>query len=182
MICRNTGARQRWLACGLVAVTAALAGCSHDVNDLQDYVRQVEARKAPAVKPIPQIKPYETYTYQDDNLRSPFQPPAQQAHDSNVRPDTHRNKEYLEQFPLDGLKMVGTIRMNDTRYALIRDSAGIVHQVKRGNYMGQNDGRIVKIDASGMTLREIVPNGLGGYVKRETNILLAGAGPKAGNS
>jgi len=165
----------------LAATTAlGLAGCGGgSMNDLHQYVSKVEARRAPPIKPIPEIKPYGSYAYSDDNLRSPFEPPVETAEQSNVRPDAHRNKEYLEQFPLDSLKMVGTLKIDGVEYALIRDADGVVHKVTRGNYMGQNDGRIVKIADSGMQLQEIVPNGLGGYVKRQTDVVLA-TSPKAG--
>lgn len=167
---------------GVLVAAAALAGCGHDMSDLTQFVQQVQARPAPPVQPIPQIKPYESYTYADANLRSPFQPQVDQPESSSVRPDAHRNKEYLEQFPLDSLTMVGTIDMGGTRYALIRDNDGLVHRVRRGNYMGQNDGRIIKIGPDGLTLREIVPNGLGGYVKRQTHVALATDNSKAGKS
>ncbi|HET6725495.1 MAG TPA: pilus assembly protein PilP [Gammaproteobacteria bacterium] len=153
--------------------TAALAGCGHDMTDLQQFVQNVEARPGPPIKPIPQIKPYETYTYADQMLRPPFVPAMPQQDTSNLRPDQHRNKEYLERYPLDSLSMVGTIDMGGKRYALIRDKEGLVHHVTVGNYMGQNDGRILAVSSTGLILREIVPNGLGGYVKRETKIQLS---------
>lgn len=162
-------------AIALAAVaTLSLAGCGNDMTDLHQFVEKVKSRPGPPVKPIPQLEPYETYTYHDQARRSPFQPPTPKARgDNGVRPDTHRNKEYLERFPLDSLTMVGTIKMDGVRYALIQDNDGLVHRVHQGNYMGQNDGRVVGIDADGLTLREIVPDGLGGYVKRETKVSLA---------
>lgn len=167
----------------IATTTAILAGCGGDnMSDLEQYVQQVQSRRAPPLKPIPEIKPYEKYVYHDENLRSPFTPPAETVTESNLRPDAHRVKEYLEQFPLDSLSMVGTITMGGVRYALVKDNSGTVYRVKRGNYLGQNDGRIVKIGDDGLTLEEIVPNGLGGYVKRETTMTLATADSKAGKS
>lgn len=166
---------------GLLVAVAALAGCgARSMNDLTQYVQKVQAQPGPPLKPIPQMKPYETYTYTAQTLRSPFQPQVEEKPTSAVRPDADRNKEYLEQFPLDSLTMVGTIDMDGTRYALIRDSEGLVHRVKAGNYIGQNDGRILEISSTGLTLREIVPNGLGGYVKRKTPVTLATDSSKAG--
>jgi type IV pilus assembly protein PilP len=172
------------LRCALVVAAAAiLAGCGGDnLSDLEQYAQKIQARRAPPIKPIPEIKPYEKYIYRDENLRPPFTPPAETVVESNLRPDAHRVKEYLEQFPLDSLSMVGTITMGGVRYALIKDNSGTVYRVKRGNYLGQNDGRIVKIGDDGLKLEEIVPNGLGGYVKRETTITLATVDSKAGKS
>lgn len=167
--------RRRLLVRGGIAVVAAaaLSGCgSNNMDDLVQFVQKVHARPAPPVKPIPELKPYATYTYNDARMRSPFAPPTETIR-QNVRPDSDRDKEYLERFPLDSLRMVGTISMNGVRYALIKNSDGMIYKVKRGNYLGQNDGRIIKIGDGGVTLREIVPNGLGGYAKRQTHMVLA---------
>jgi type IV pilus assembly protein PilP len=164
----------------LALAAVALAGCHRGMSDLHHYVHQVEARRGPHLKPIPHMKPYKSYTYADAALRSPFVPVASKSGDTGVRPDANRNKEYLEHFPLDSLSMVGTIKMNNKRYALIEDNEGLVHRVHKGNYMGQNDGRIISISQTGLTLREIVPNGLGGYAKRRTNVPLATDNSKSG--
>ncbi|HET7369362.1 MAG TPA: pilus assembly protein PilP [Gammaproteobacteria bacterium] len=167
----------------MLALAALVAGCgARTMDDLTQFVQKVQAQPGPPLEPIPQMKPYETYTYADHALRSPFAAQVEEQPTSAVRPDANRNKEYLEKFPLDSLTMVGTIDMGGTRYALIRDSAGLVHRVSRGNYLGQNDGRILEITPTGLTLREIVPNGLGGYVKRQTQITLATDSSNAGKS
>jgi type IV pilus assembly protein PilP len=168
---RDSQALVRFAALLLVAL--ALAGCQRGMNDLHRYVSRVEAQKGPRLKPIPHMEPYKSYRYDDAALRSPFVPVASKSDDTGIRPDANRNKEYLEHFPLDSLSMVGTIKMGGTRYALVEDNEGLVHRVHKGNYMGQNDGRITGISPSGLTLREIVPNGLGGYVKRQTQVPLA---------
>lgn len=160
----------------IVCAAVALSGCSKNMDDLHQFVQQVKSRHFPKPKPIPKLEPYQNYTYHDQGMRPPFQRPVAARKSNGVRPDQHRNKEYLEQFPLDSLTMVGTIRVGGVQYALIKDSDGLVHKVHRGNYIGQNDGRITSIESSGLTLREIVPNGLGGYVKRKTKVPLTTAG------
>ena len=89
-----------------------------------------------------------------------------------VRPDVKRNRQFLEQFSLDTLSMVGTLRMGSRQYGLVKTSDGLVHRVVPGDYLGQNDGRITAIDPSRINVTEIVPDGLGGYMERTASIAL----------
>ena len=155
-------ARACVLAC---AAIVGLAGCSSADSDLQQFIQQTEQQPGGRVEPLPEIKPYETYVYDDQNLRSPFVP-SQASGLNSVRPDAKRPREFLEQFSLDTLRMVGTLRLGHTMYGLVQTKDGIVHRVTVGNYMGQNDGRITDITPSKIDLTEIVPDGLGGYMKR----------------
>lgn len=150
------------LAC---AAAVGLAACSSADTDLQQFIQQTEQQPGGHVEPLPEIKPYETYVYDDQGLRSPFVP-SQATGFNSVRPDSKRPREFLEQFSLDTLRMVGTIRIAGTMYGLVQTKDGIVHRVTAGNYMGQNDGRISDISPSKIDLTEIVPDGLGGYMKR----------------
>ena len=75
---------------------------------------------------------------------------------------------------LDSLKMMGTLTLKGSVYALVRDGDGVVHRVTVGNYMGQNFGKIIKISQAGLVLREIVPDGQGGWVERDTTVQLGG--------
>lgn len=167
---------------GAVCVALMLAGCGDRMQDLKQYVAQVKARKGGTIPPLPQIKPFETYVYDDSALRSPFVPLLQSFANasgrggatSGVHPDFNRPRQYLEQFPLDSLKMVGTLTLNDTLYALVRDGDGIVHRVTVGNYMGQNYGKILSISQAGLVLREIIPDGQGGWMERTTTVQLGG--------
>jgi type IV pilus assembly protein PilP len=84
-----------------------------------------------------------------------------------------RSREFLEQFPLDTLRMVGTLSQGDTAYGLVQTSDGLIHRVVPGNYMGQNDGRITNINDSEIELIEIISDGIGGYVERDAAVGLA---------
>ena len=160
-----------------------LAGCGDRMGDLRQYANQVKARKGGHIEPLPQIKPFETYTYADQNERSPFTQGApllsgagggaKTTSTSGLHPDFNRNREYLEQFPLDGLKMVGTLTVNGTLYGLVLDSDKILHRVVVGNHMGQNYGKIVSITDSEIKLQEIVPDGQGGWSERITSVTLS---------
>jgi type IV pilus assembly protein PilP len=154
-------------ACAVLTCVLAfgLAGCSGADGSLQQFIQQVKQQPGGRVEPLPEVKPYETFVYNDQSLRSPFVP-SEPAGFNSVRPSTKRPREYLEQFSLDTLKMVGTLRIAGAIYGLVQTKDGIVHRVTVGNYMGQNDGRITAITPSSIDLTEIVPDGLGGYMKR----------------
>jgi type IV pilus assembly protein PilP len=163
-----THMRQHFLLRSGILVCVAvigLAGCTSADSDLHQFIRQTEQQPGGRVEPLPEVKPYETFVYNDQSLRSPFVP-SQPGGFNSVQLNTKRPREFLEQFSLDTLKMVGTLNIAGTTYGLVQTKDGIVHRVTIGNYMGQNDGRITAITSSSIDLTEIVPDGLGGYMKR----------------
>src|SRR5579864_201012 len=149
------------LACGYAALTA----CSSADAELARFIDDTKKEPGGRVEPLPEIKPYETYVYAATDLRSPFLPssPGSGAGLAGVRPDQKRNREFLEQYSLDTLKMVGTLRLGGSIYGLVQTKDGLVHRVTEGNHMGQADGRITDITPSKISMTEIVPDGLGGY-------------------
>jgi type IV pilus assembly protein PilP len=157
----------------------ALSGCTGDMDDLDEYINTVKARPGGRIEPLPEITPYETFSYVADleGLRSPFVPDTPQAAsgmgDSGTRPDLERSREFLEQFPLDTLRMVGTLSQGETDFGLVQTSDGLIHRVVPGQYMGQNDGRITTIKDSEIELIEIISDGIGGYVERDAAVGLA---------
>lgn len=164
---------------GVVVALAAvlLAACGSDMDDLDQYINEVKARPGGRIEPLPEITPYESFTYMADaeGLRSPFLPDTPQASGpaGGMRPDPDRPREFLEAFPLDTLRMVGTLDMGDTAYGLVQTSDGLIHRVVPGNYLGQNDGRIVDISESEIQIVEIISDGIGGYVERDAAIGLS---------
>jgi type IV pilus assembly protein PilP len=145
----------------------ALAACSGDMDELQKQIEEVKKLPGGHVDALPEIKPYETFAYDASSIRSPFVPGAPAASTTaGLRPDQRRNREFLEQFSLDTLKMVGTLDLGGHNYGLVQTQDGLVHRVLPGNYLGQNDGRILSITSSKINLTEIVPDGVGGYIER----------------
>ena len=88
-------------------------------------------------------------------------------------PDPDRPREFLEQFPLDGLRMVGSLEINQIKAGLVQATDGLVHRVTVGNHLGQNYGRVTSISDSEIELVEIIPDGLGGYIQRPASIGLS---------
>jgi type IV pilus assembly protein PilP len=157
---------------GLAVVGAVLSGCSARDSDLQKFIDTTKREPGGRVEPLPEVKPYEAYSYADQELRSPFIPGGAGGAGANLRPDSHRNREYLEQFSLDTLKMVGTLNLGGGRYGLVQTKDGRVHRVVIGEHMGTNDGKITDISPSKIALVEIIPDGLGGYIERPAALAL----------
>lgn len=165
----------------LVLLTAmlGLAACGGDNDDLDQYINEVKARPGGRIEPLPEITPYEGFTYLADaeGVRSPFIPDTPQVTTSGVgggiRPDSDRSREFLEGFPLDTLGMVGTLYIGETMYGLVQTSDGLIHRVVPGNFLGQNDGRISSINESEIELVEIISDGIGGYIERDAAISLS---------
>ena len=163
----------------VLAAVFALGACGSDMDDLDQYINEVKARPGGRIDPLPEITPYEVFTYAADRegLRSPFVPDSPQVTGGpgggGTRPDPERSREFLESFPLDTLRMVGTLQLGDTSYGLVQTSDGLIHRVIPGNYMGQNDGRIIAIRDSEIEIVEIISDGIGGYLERDAAVALA---------
>jgi type IV pilus assembly protein PilP len=155
----------------LALVSMLLTGCVRDMQDLHAYVAEGKLRNPPGIEPLPEIKPYETFEYQAEHLRDLFdssviarQPgsSSDQVPDNGISPDPNRIPEFLESFPLDTLRMVGTLEQGGQLWALLKTPDATIQRVAEGNYMGQNNGKIIQISDASIKLMEIVPDGFGG--------------------
>jgi type IV pilus assembly protein PilP len=153
---------------------AVLTACSSADNELARFIEDTKKEPGGRVEPLPEIKPYETYVYAAAEMRSPFLPssPGSGAGYGGIRPDQKRNREFLEQFSLDTLKMVGTLRLGGQMYGLVQTKDGLVHRVTNGNHLGQAEGKITDITPAKISLVEIVPDSLGGYMERPAALAL----------
>ena len=164
----------------LLGSALLLSACGQDMSDLEPYIAEVKARKSRAIEPIPQVKQYEAFTYEARGRRDPFIKLEPERSDSNqvaavgngIRPDFNRNREPLEEFPLDSLRMVGTIVLQGTTYSLIKAPDSVIHRVVIGDHMGQNYGRIIGINETEVALVEIIPDGFGGWMERPAALAL----------
>jgi type IV pilus assembly protein PilP len=165
---RNAG-----VTCAVLAALTA-AGCSGGQSDLQKWIEATKKKPGGRIQALPEVKPYETYTYSAAKLRSPFQPqgPGTLGGQASLRPSSRRNREFLEGFSLDTLKMVGTFKVGSSFYGLVQSKDGLVHKVQPGNYLGQNDGKVTEITGGKISLVEIIPDGLGGYIERPASLAL----------
>ncbi len=162
-----------------ICVSSGLGACGGNMNELRAYVDEVKARPGGRIEPLPQIQPAPSFVYQANSRRSPFMPDTPQTRVSNnpdtvQGPDPSRAREFLEQFPLDTLRMVGTMNTQAYgAYGLVQTSDGLIHRVTVGNHMGQNYGRIMNISESRIQLVEIIADGIGGYLERPAAVALS---------
>lgn len=158
-----------------VVAAVAAAGCSGNADDLRAYIDEVKARPGGRIDPLPQIRPAPSFVYEPGDRRGPFTPDTPQQRLSSSPnavqgPDPNRPREFLEQFPLDTLRMVGTLDATGGSFGLVQTRDGLIHRVSVGNHLGQNYGRILSITESEISLVEIIPDGLGGYLERPASV------------
>ena len=157
----------------IVAMVIVLigAGCAEKgMNDLREFTENAYKDRKPKIEPLPQIRPSETFVYAASSLPDPFsrsnlakqKPPAT----SGLAPDPDRRKEPLEQYPLDALRMVGTLFREESSWVIIRGPDGTVHRVKEGNYIGQSYGVITDIAEEQIAIKELVQDPNGAWVER----------------
>jgi type IV pilus assembly protein PilP len=159
------------LVSALCLAVGTLTGCSSKDDELDQFIADTKKEPGGRVEPLPELKPYESYAYESASMRSPFMPGGSGGGSAaGLRPDSRRNREFLEQFSLDTLRMVGTLRLSDRTYGLIKTKDGLVHRVLPGNFLGQADGRVTEVSPSKISVVEIVPDGLGGYMERPASL------------
>lgn len=160
------------LMLGVLCLCLVACNKEKQTADLKAYVKQIEARPAQPIPPLAHIPKPEPYSLPKKLKRDPFAPylnPETLA----KRPDAGRTREPLEQFPLDALKMMGTVQQGAQMWALIQSPQGLA-RVKVGQFIGQNAGEIVKINPTSLTVRELIPEGPGKWGKRLIEINLDG--------
>ena len=172
----------------LVLLATTLAGCGGgNEAELRTWMDDTRKTMRPTTQPVPEPKQFTPFSYEANALIYPFDPQkmilaaARQAQSrsstSSIRPDLDRRREMLEGYPLDQLKMVGTLQQSGNQVALI-DAAGQTFMVRRGNYMGQNFGLVTKISETEVDLKEIVQDAAGEWIERPTKLELQEAAAK----
>jgi type IV pilus assembly protein PilP len=164
------------------AATLALAACGNsDRDDLQHWMAEQRAQVKPTVPPISEPKKFTPQAYTEATSFEPFNmQKLTQAlrRDSNqpsssglIAPELSRRKESLEAFPLDSMAMVGSLSRNGQPVALVSVDK-LLYQVRVGNHLGLNYGRITNISETELGLREIVQDAAGEWIERVATLQL----------
>lgn len=172
---------QRWLIAALTVST--LAACSSEQDELQAWMDQQRHEVHPSVQPLSPPQKFNPQAYAGMDGVEPFSSQKltgalkQEARQPNsaVAAELNRRKEPLEAFPLDSMSMVGSMNKKGALYALLKVD-GLLYQVKTGEYLGQNYGKIMKITETEITLREIVQDAAGEWIERPTTLQLQEGG------
>ncbi len=163
----------------LLLVMLAVAGCGDsDVKEVNLWMLQVQQQARVAVPPLTAPTAFLPFAYTAKEVTDPFSPNKLLAElakasrsNSAFKPDLARRKEVLESFPLDTVKMVGTLQKGGITYALVQiDKA--VYQVRNGQHMGQNFGLITSVSDAAVNIREIVQDAAGDWGERMSKLEL----------
>jgi len=162
-------------------LTVSVTACSgDDMRDLDAFMAEKRARPGGVIEPIPTFKAYEAFAYAATTMRSPFDRPVEVRQvaklnaRSAVKPDPDRPREFLEQFTLDSLQMVGRLERGNGVWVLIRDPNGGIHRVKPGNFLGRDHGKVTDMGVGFVAVVEIVSDGTAeGWVERPRTLELA---------
>jgi type IV pilus assembly protein PilP len=167
----------------LVLAALALVGCAgSEQEELQAWMTAQRQQTKPKVEPIPEPKRYIPQAYTEQAAIDPFsnQKLAQAlkrestqsaASTALIAPELNRRKEPLEGYPLDAMSMVGSLVKQGQPVALLKVD-NLLYQVRPGNYLGQNYGRISKIGETEVVLRELVQDASGEWVERTATLQL----------
>ncbi len=171
-----------WLTRTIAALLALLLiGCSGGVDEeLRSYTESVLTRKAKALPRPPPPEPYVVYTYAG-NGPDPFEPFFKETEEEQVSSDDDspyapmqgRLKEELEDFPLDSLRMVGTLEQAEDVWGIVINREGTIYRIQAGNYMGQNNGKIIAVLENRIELEERAKDARGKWYLREASLALA---------
>ena len=166
-----------------VSMALLLSACgSSGQEELQEWMSVQKAQTKPHIQPIPEPKIFVPQAYTQEASTDPFskqkltqaltRESAQSASSAAlVAPELARRKEPLEGFPLDSMAMVGSLAKEGLPVALVRVD-NLLYQVRSGNYLGQNFGKIVKVAETEVVLREIVQDAAGEWIERTAKLQL----------
>jgi type IV pilus assembly protein PilP len=168
---------------GVSLSIAILAGCGASTeDDIRQWMLEERNQTKPQVKPIAAPKQFTPESYTNTAATEPFSnlkltqalkrdSSQVAANGALVAPELARRKEPLEAFPLDAMSMVGSVVKAGQPIALVKVDS-LLYQVKLGNYLGQNYGRVTKVNETEVTLREIVQDAVGEWVERVATLQL----------
>jgi type IV pilus assembly protein PilP len=155
-------------------IVMVLSGCGGgSMDDLKTFVAETGKDSQGKIEPLPEVKPYESFSYKAFDLPDPFKPrKLSTGGGGGLQPDLNRPKEPLEAFSLETLKMVGVLSQNGVINAVIKTPDNAIYHIKKGNYVGQNFGLVTQITDSEVTLREVVQDSAGDWSERTSTLVL----------
>lgn len=163
----------------VLASVAALSACEGDTQELQSWMEQQRREVRVSVPPLEPPKRFDPVPYANNEAVDPFSNQKlsvaikleTRATNAVFASELNRRKEPLESFPLDAMAMVGSVSKGGTPFALLRVD-GLLYQVKTGDYLGQNYGRVMRVTETEVMLRELVQDAVGEWIERPGSLQL----------
>jgi type IV pilus assembly protein PilP len=170
----------------LIVIAVGSTGCFDDTTDLRTHIATVQATTPNTIEPMPEILAFDHFDYSVHSLRSPFDKPRAEAIQQKIQqmsgclsPDPRRRKQPLETFSLSNLTMRGTLGEQGVIWALVEASDSTLHRVAIGSYLGMNNGRITSVSQQKVQVTELIPDGAGCWVERETVVKMVKSGTES---
>lgn len=167
-----------WLPCLSVLL---LSACFSDSDEIHAWIADQKSQSRPKVTPLVEPKKFLPQEYEGATSVDPFnmqkltqalkRDSATPGNMAIIAPEMARRKEALEMMPLDSMAMVGSMHKNNEPVALLRVD-NLLYQVKVGNHLGQNYGRVLKITETEIQLREVVQDSSGDWIERPASLQL----------
>jgi type IV pilus assembly protein PilP len=162
-----------------LAALGALAGCGAELGELQGWMEQQKREVKPNVAPLSPPRKFDPQPYAAADAVDPFSSQKlavalkrdERAPSSLLAAELNRRKEPLEAYPLDSMGMVGSVNKQGRPFALLRVD-GLLYQVKPGDYIGQNYGRVLRVTETELVLREVVQDAAGEWIERNSTLQL----------
>jgi len=163
----------------VLVIAVMLSGCFDDTTDLKNHIAKIQANTKSYIEPMPEVPKFNHFDYSAQMLRSPFVAPKPEAIQEKMQqmsgclsPDPRRRKQPLEKFALSDLTMRGTLGELGITWALVEASDATLHRVAVGSYVGLYNGRIAAVSQESVKVIELIPDGAGCWVERETVVAM----------
>lgn len=162
----------------ILGLSGLLFGCGGEdkIKEIDEEINKKKQLYMTDIEPLPDFDDFSSYRYQNTDKNSPFNivpfvPVVKQVVNSGITPDLDREKEYLEKFQLETIKMQGFIESDGSIKAILKDPLGKFHQVSIGDYVGKNYGKIENILKSEIIITELVNQAGAGWVEKQNKIV-----------
>ena len=157
-----------------------LSGCFDNNNDIKEFIVEVQKNTTASIPPMVKVPEFQHVNYTSSNQRSPFVLPQPEAIQERIQqmagclsPDPRRRKQPLEKYSLSNLTMRGTLGELGITWALIEANDHSLHRVSEGAYVGMYNGKITEVNEEYIKILELVPDGAGCWVERESTIAMS---------
>lgn len=150
-----------------------LGGCGSSEDDLRAWMSEASRDLRPSLRPLPKLKPAEVINYEGEGKTDPFRPAKLEPDKktSALAPDPNWRREPLESYALESIRMVGVLIKNGQTHAIVSVDRAL-YQVRVGNHLGMNYGRITAISEADITLKELVEDSSGEWAERVSTLQL----------